>query len=300
MTLLQLHYFQTLSQTLHYTRAAEILHISQPSLSYAISELEKELGVKLFEKNRKRIDLTVYGQQFLPYVERALELLKEGEDMVSSIACNSHQVVRLGYFHSVSASLIPSMIDNFYHQEGANYIRFHFTESASYDILNLIQSGELEMGFSLHQADWAESVGVVRQPLYLAVSSHHPLASAGHVSFQDFASEPLIMLERGSNLRDKMDQLFAQRKLIPNVVFEVRECNAALQYVGLGFGVAVLPQVPAMDSDKVSILPIADQEQEFVRTVYFTYPKKDMMSSAAKQFRDFVIEKYALTPKQFP
>ena len=83
MTLLQLHYFQTLSQTLHYTRAAELLHISQPSLSYAISELEKELGVKLFEKKKKQIDLTVYGQQFLPYVERALDLLKEGADVVS-------------------------------------------------------------------------------------------------------------------------------------------------------------------------------------------------------------------------
>ena len=214
--------------------------------------------------------------------------------MVSSIACSSPQIVRLGYFHSVSASLVPSMIDNFYHQEGANYIRFHFTESASYDILNLIQTGELDMGFSVHQAEWAESVGVVRQPLYLAVSSQHPLASAGHVSFQDFAKEPLIMLERGSNLRDKMDQLFAQQKLIPNVVFEVRECNAALQYVGLGFGVSVLPQVPAMDSDKVSILPIADHEQEFVRTVYFTYPKRDTMSPAAKQFKDYVIDKYAL------
>lgn len=53
MTLLQLRYFKTLSQTLHYTRAAELLHISQPSLSYAISELEKELGVKLFLKERR-------------------------------------------------------------------------------------------------------------------------------------------------------------------------------------------------------------------------------------------------------
>ena len=85
-----------------------------------------------------------------------------------------------------------------------------------------------------------------------------------------------------------------QQKRIPNVVFEVRECNAALQYVGLGFGVSVLPQVPAMDSEKVSVLPIADHEQEFVRTVYFTYPKKNTLSSVARQFRDYVVENYAL------
>ena len=78
MTLLQLQYFQVLARVLHYTRSAEELHISQPSLSYSISELEKELGVKLFEKENRKISLTAYGEQFLPYVQRSLALLDEG------------------------------------------------------------------------------------------------------------------------------------------------------------------------------------------------------------------------------
>ena len=78
MTLLQLQYFQVLARVLHYTRAAEELHISQPSLSYSISELEKELGVKLFKKENRKISLTAYGEQFLPYVQRSLALLDEG------------------------------------------------------------------------------------------------------------------------------------------------------------------------------------------------------------------------------
>ena len=61
MTLLQLQYFETLARVLHYTRAAEELHIAQPSLSYSIGELEKELGVKLFEKESRKIHLTEYG-----------------------------------------------------------------------------------------------------------------------------------------------------------------------------------------------------------------------------------------------
>ena len=161
-------------------------------------------------------------------------------------------------------------------------------------MLSLLQAGELDMGFSVHEADWAESADVLRQPLYLAVPAGHPLASRGSVSFADFAQEPQVMLERGSNLRAKMDRLFSQRDRIPNIVFEVRECNAALQYVGLGFGVSVLPQVPAMDSDKVSILPIADHEQEFVRTVYFTYPKRQTLSPAAQTVKEYIIENYRL------
>lgn len=78
MTLLQLQYFETLARVLHYTRAAEELHIAQPSLSYSIGELEKELGVKLFEKGNRKIHLTEYGERFLPYVQKALLVMDEG------------------------------------------------------------------------------------------------------------------------------------------------------------------------------------------------------------------------------
>ena len=283
MTLLQLQYFQVLSHNLHYTRTAEQLCISQ-----------KELGVKLFQKENRKVTQTVYGQQFLPYVEQALTLLQDGSNVLRQMANNAPQIVRLGYFHSVSASMIPALVDGFYQQEENRQIRFHFTESASYDILNQIRSGALDLGFSLHQAEWAESVGVIRQPLYLAVPANHPLSGHSFVSFDDFAHEPQIMLEHSSNLRSNMDQVFSQHGIIPNIVFEVRECNAALQYVGLGFGVSVLPQVPAMDTDKVYIVPISDQEKEFVRTIYLTYPKIHPISPAAQKVRDYIIQNCAL------
>lgn len=295
MTLLQLRYFKLLSQTLHYTRAAELLHISQPSLSYAIRELEKELGVQLFRRERKKVFLTAYGQQFYPYVEKALALIQDGEDLLQQMSTNAPQIIRMGYFHSVSASLIPALVEGFFQQNDVPNTRFQFTESTSYDILNQIQSGALDLGFSLHRAEWAQSVEIVRQPLYLAVPANHPLAERRYVSFRDFALEPQIMLERGSNLRANMDSVFSQHGVIPNIVFEVRECNAALQYVGLDFGVSVLPQVPAMDSEKVCILPISDQSKEFVRTVYLTYHKTAPMSPAAQKVLDYIVENFALT-----
>jgi len=124
MTLLQLRYFKMLAHTLHYTRAAEALHISQPSLSYAITELEKELGIKLFLKERKKVALTAYGEQFLPFVEKALSMLQEGKDLLQQMASDAPQIVRLGYFHSVSASFIPDLVEGFYRQEANKEIRF--------------------------------------------------------------------------------------------------------------------------------------------------------------------------------
>ena len=84
MTLNQLYYFRTAAGQLNFHRTAEQLMISQPSLSYSISELEKELGVKLFEKENRKISLTAYGEQFLPYVQRSLALLDEGAAVTTS------------------------------------------------------------------------------------------------------------------------------------------------------------------------------------------------------------------------
>ena len=225
---------------------------------------EKELGVKLFEKENRKISLTAYGEQFLPYVQRSLALLDEGAAVLEQMAGNLPQVAKLGYFHSISASLIPALVEGFYREEDNRSIRFQFTEGPSFDIFNQVKAGELDMAFGMHRDDWAESVIIMRQPLYLAVPSDHPLAARHSVTFDDFAREPQVMLDKPSSLRTQMDRIFAQRGAVPNVVFEVRECNAALQYVALKFpGCQCFPRFPAMDTEKVSIIPISDQDKEF-------------------------------------
>ncbi len=294
MTLLQLQYFQALAKRLHYTRTSEELHISQPSLSYAITELEKELGVKLFQKEKKKVNLTVQGQQFLVYVEQALSLLDQAVERVKHMASDAPQVVRMGYFHSISASFIPSLVEGFYKNFPERRIRFQFTEGTSWEVLELISSGRLDLAFCLHQAPWAQSIAVLQQPLYLAVPAGHRLAGRGSAVVDDFIDEPQIMLEPQSNLRSSLNHLFASRGYIPKIMFEVKECNAALQYVSMGFGVAVLPEVPAMASDKVSVLTLHDLDPHFIRTVYLTYHRSVALSPASQQVRDYVVQRWNL------
>ena len=293
MTLLQLQYFKTLARVLHYTHAAAELHIAQPSLSYSIKELEKELGVKLFGKDSRHIKLTVYGEQFLPYAERALDMIDEGGGVLKQMVGSAQQIVRLGYFHSISASLIPSVMMGIYGQEKNQSIRFQFTEAPSFDLFQQLKRGELDLTFCLHQDPDIESVTIMRQPLYLAVPEHHPLAKRESVCFEDFAREPIVMLDKPSSLRQKMDEIYFQHELTPNVVFEVRECNAALQYVALRFGVSVLPHVPAMGNEKVVTIPISDETSSFVRTVCLSWMKNRPLSPAARQVRDYIVEHYA-------
>ncbi|MCR5369147.1 MAG: LysR family transcriptional regulator [Clostridium sp.] len=292
MTLLQLQYFRALARNLHYTRTAEELHVSQPSLSYAISGLEEELGVKLFEKKGRKTTLTSYGEQFLPYVDQAMASLDEGRAVLEKMTMNFSQTVRLGYFQSISASLIPSVVESFYENQENAPIRFSFSEGSTVQLMEGLRKGVLDMAFTLQAEDWAESVCVLRQPLYLAVPRGHHLAERNSVSFRDFAEEPLILLEKSSVLRNQMDHSFRQIGKVANQVFEVRECNAALQYVGLRFGLAVVPQVTYTDSDKVTFIPISENDREYVRTVYAVRNRNRILSPAAQKVWSHIVDRF--------
>ena len=204
------------------------------------------------------------------------------------------QIIRLGYFHSISASLIPALMKDLYEQTENERLRFQFSEGSSFDLLGLLKKGDLDLTFCMHTDDWIETIPIMKQPLYLAVPQEHPLAERSFVNFADFANEPIILLDKTSSLRIRVDQIFAKEGITPNVLFVVRECNAALQYVSLGFGVSILPQVPAMDNAPVSVLPIADIGRECVRTVYLAWAKNRPLSPAVRRVRDYIVDHYAL------
>lgn len=290
MTLIQLQYFQTLAYVLHFTRASELLHISQPSLSHSITELERELGVPLFEKEGRRISLTKYGGQFLPYVEKALAVIKEGEEQLRLTNEQEPYVVSIGYFYSIAATLVPSLIERFYNQESKK-IRFHFTQDLSYNIAKGLLEGEIDLAFTLHLDEGYNSVPIMTQPLYLVVPKQHRLAGRTEVSISEFCGEPLIMLDKNSGLRKLVEKIFANRGLIPKMTFEAKECNAAIQFVALNLGVSILPNIPSIDSMQVTMIPIA--EQDFIRTIYFSWPVNRKLSVSAEKVKEFVIANYA-------
>jgi DNA-binding transcriptional LysR family regulator len=293
MTLLQLIYFETLARVLHYTKAAEELHISQPSLSYSIAELEKELGVSLFQREKRKIFLTPYGERFLPYVQKTLALLEEGKETVRQMKDKAPLNVRLGYFHSISASLIPPIVKALYQEKENQNIRFQFAEDTSYNICELLKNGKLDLAFTTGRDEALESVMMTRQPLYLTVYLEHPLAKKSSVSFSDFASEPMILLNKTSSLRTQLDHAFIKRSVIPHTVFEVQECNTALQYVALKFGVSILPEVPAMHTERVVAIPINENEQDFFRNIYLSWDRTRPLSPVVKRVRNWIVQHYA-------
>ena len=149
MTLQELRYFCVTAEVLHYTRASRLLYISQPSLSYAISKLEQELGVPLFKKNGKKVTLTKYGEEFLPYAKRALAELSEGTERLREMKVPTSGGISLGYIYSVSFSALPEFVNSFYRHHDRCCHRFRIERRDIGDIaigLNQVDIGVLIYG----------------------------------------------------------------------------------------------------------------------------------------------------------
>ena len=295
MTLLQLKYFEVLARVLHFTRASQELNISQPSLSYAMNELEIELGVKLFKKDNRRIGLTVYGERFLPYVTKALSTLDDGVKLVEKMSEGGQKSLKIGYILSLASSLIPAVIHDIHAAGVDSDLTFNFVEDNSDSIFQMLHDSEIDIAFSTNTAPWAESVPVLRQALYLAVSADHPLAERGSVCLDDFIREPLVVLDKQSRLRIDFDEVLTQQDTIPNIAYEVHNCNAALQYVALNLGVSVLPYVPTMDDDRIVVLPIFAGGNELSRTIYASYLKGQSRLPEIQRVIDYIVENHSIT-----
>lgn len=290
MTLIQLQYFQTLAYILHYTRASEALHISQPSLSYSIAELEKEMGFPLFAKTNRKVVLTEYGEYFLPYVEKALDLLSQGTEKLKMLANKDGKTVRLGYFYSISTDFIPAMINELYKQENFQDIVFDFSQDLSGKLLQQIISQELDLAFSMHTGAGVCSVPLFYQQLYLVLPHNHPLAGKAHIRTEDFVREPIIVLDESSNLRKVVTNIYDSVSAVPNVAFCVKECNAALQFVARGMGISIIPRVPAIEALPVKFVSMS--EDLYRRMVYLTWAKESELAPAAAAVRDFLLRNY--------
>lgn len=289
-----------MSNTLHYTKAAGQLNISQPSLSYALSELSKKLGVPLFKKSGKTISLTEYGEAFLPYVESALNILQQGEVHLTTMKGPSNSNINLGYIYSVSFDAIPYLIDNFYTYQGNNDIHFSFQVNMTNTLIEKLINGSLDIimaPFPEVVNECIESIPFFKQELFLVVYNDHPLANKETVKIKDFSNEKFIMINKNTDLYLQTAALFKSNNLVPEIAFQVDECNSMAAFVGSQLGITIMPRIPSLSNYKVTAIPF--EETDLTRTIYLHWNNKKQPSQALSSFLDYY-KSYIIKSKKHP
>ena len=289
MNLPQLRYFVELAHTQHFTRAAEQLCITQPSLSHAITQLETELGVPLFERTGRATALTRYGEQFLTCVQQALTTLDEGVDALQRVA-RGEGLIRLGLLRTLGVEFVPSLAARFLTANPDKDIRFTFNTGVTQQLLEGLLENRFDLVFcSQPPAELRlTAVPVGRQDLVLIVPRSHPLASLHTVDLADTLSYPQIYFSKGSGMRDVVDGLFAQIGGSPQIAYETEEDQVIAGLVSQGFGISVVPYMELLLRLDVKILQISRPVWE--RNFYLVSNDRFYLPPAVRQFRQYVLD----------
>jgi len=273
-------------QTLHYTETARRLFISQPALSYSIKTLEDELGVPLFKRQGKDIVCTEYAKAYLPYAEVALHSLDEGLMKLRQMQI-PETTVSIGYIHSLSYHFLPSVIQAFQDDFGAEKINFSFCQDSTNELLGKLASGELDVAFGPE----CKEEGIIcdpifRQEIYLIVPIWHPLACFDSVSLFSLSGEKFVLIQSQSNLRQVISQAFLQAGFVPNIAFESGDCDSIAASVASNLGIALMPKIAALESYPLAALHL---DEPLFRDICCLWSSSAPLKHTAAIFRDFVV-----------
>lgn len=288
MNLFHLRYFVQLAHTQHYTRAAEQLCITQPSLSHAITQLETELGVPLFEKSGRNTTLTHFGEEFLVCAENTLSTLDAGVESMQC-AARGEGLIRLGLLRTLGVEYIPRLASGFLAAHPGKDIRFTFNTGVTQQLLEGLASRRFDLVFcSRPSVDLGlTAIPVEKQDLVLITPRKHPLADRHAVDLRDTLLYPYVYFAKGSGLRYVVEDLFAQIDGYPQIAYETEEDQVIAGLVAQGFGIAVVPYMDMLLRLDVKILQISYPIWE--RNFYMVSDDKAFHSLAVREFRQFVL-----------
>ena len=240
-TLQQLRYLVAISETLHFRRAAEMTHVTQPTLSGQLRELEEKLGVQLVERSRARVILTPTGtaiaaraRMVLRDVEDIVEMAKHGESVLGG-------TVRLGVLPSLGPYLMPHILPEL-HQTYPD-LKIYVREGVPRDLQNGLDQGHLDLllfPLPIKGADLV-STRLFREPLWIVSSCDHRFAEQEDAQRADLKGETVLTLEQGHRLHDQVRDLCQEFDADLSLDYEGTSLDTLRQMVGMGMGISFLP-----------------------------------------------------------
>lgn len=247
----QLRGFVEVARSGNFTRAAEHLHLAQPSLSRQIAALEQDLGSELFQRARGGSSLTTAGELLLPLAKRMLADAESVRRELGELAGLHRGRVRLGATPTLCISLVAEVLQAFHRSHPG--IDLHLSEHGSRRLLDELAAGELDLALvTTSDAASTERFGVspllVEELVVISAAEASPaLTPDGTISIGRVAELPQVVFSSSYDLRGTTDAAFRAAGLVPEVVLEGAEMDAVLRFVERGLGVAIVPAMVLVD-----------------------------------------------------
>lgn len=242
MELRHLRYFLAVATAQNFTKASEALHVSQPSLSVQIKNLEEELGTRLFDRLGRTIALTQAGSLFRDHAERALREVEQAAQLIRELDGAQRGRLIVGTLATVNSYLIPPLVSQFKQRFPAVHLQVHSQPSA--EIVAGLLTNRLDLGLCLLPVpqDQLTTIPLFDERLVLVAPAQHRLAQS-RLRMRDLGGLPLVLMPADYCLRKMVEEECALAGVTTQVVLEMTSPEGILQAVTEGAGLTILPEL---------------------------------------------------------
>ncbi len=276
----QLRAFVALAEERHFTRAARRCHLTQPAFSAVIRSLEQGLGVRLFDRSTRNVDLTGEGRLFEASARRLLDDFTLVQADMDDHLMRRRGHVSVAALPSLAAALLPDILAR-YRQEYPG-VALTLVDALAGPCLDKVRSGEVDLALASRRDDMSglESTFLFADRFHLVCRDDHPLARRKRITTADLAQWPLIHMSRASSVRQRLEQLLPA--LSRHAAFEVDHLATATGLVQAGLGVSIMPAMTLFHfrRDGLVIRPIAGAD--LTRSLHIIHRAGRTLSSAAQ------------------
>ncbi|MFF2480504.1 LysR family transcriptional regulator [Paenibacillus sp. NPDC058071] len=293
MDIRHLQYIREIVKRDSFTKAAEALHIAQPTISKAVRHLEDELGTELFVREGKSIKLTDAGEVLLRYAQPILHLWDGLHAELNDKSYLHQGSIRIGLPPMAGASFFPSVLKRF--QQRYPDIAVEMIEYGSLRIEEEVGSGALDVGVVLEPVDSGRfaSFPLVRERLSVIMPVSHPLAALETLSLSDLSGEKFILFSNEFALHDRIIEECRKAGFEPDVVYESSQWDFIKEMTAAGLGVSMLPETICRTLAPEQIQVVSLDDPVIPWELAMVWRNEGYLSLAAKAWIAFVKEQFA-------
>ncbi|HEY2043301.1 MAG TPA: LysR family transcriptional regulator [Jatrophihabitans sp.] len=283
MELRQLEHFVAVADSKHFTRAAEMLSISQSGLSASIRSLERELHTSLFHRNTRRVELTETGHALLAESRRTLASAVAAQDAVAAVRGLLRGNLTVGAEQCIGVVDVPALLARF--RKAHPGVEIVLRQAGSAWLLDELASSHLDLAFvatSGRQVEGIELLPMAREPMVLVCHPEHRLATRKQVAIEELAEETFVDFHPEWGARVISDRAFAAAGIEHPVTLEVNDVHTLLDLVAHGLGIALVPApIAAKKAAKLPAIALRRSAAEYWQ-VSIAVPSGDAISLAAQ------------------
>jgi DNA-binding transcriptional LysR family regulator len=296
MELRQIRSFLSIAETLHFGHTAELIHLSQPALSLQIRALEETVGVRLFERNRRKTTLTAAGVAFRDDAAAALSKLDQAIRRARLAANGKLGLLRIGFISTAGSEIVPDIIRQF--RELNPEVEFSLRAIPTAEQVQMLETGSLDIGFlrlPIGGHPVLDVVTVHREPFVLVVPASHKLAKRRRVRLSEVSGQDFVMYERSyaPGFHDLIFGMLRDAGIVPSVSQTAAEIATLISLVDARMGIAVLP-ASAVKHCVASVIACGIVDQIPMSDIAVVVSKQ-VRAAVVDNFRTFALKKLGQT-----